>query len=74
MAEMTFRTVTSTTRDVPIIEVWYGNTFVATICPSPPGIPGVAFSVVSKYLDPDGLVLDRDEPPALAVTFDLERG
>lgn len=47
---MTLRPSVSLTRGVPIVEVWWGPMFIATICPPPPGSEIAAFTVVSKYL------------------------
>ena len=73
MPIVTFREGRSTTRDVRIIEVWYGNRFVATISPVDAGGNVVALNVISKYLDLGRVVLDPAEPPGLAVIFDLDR-
>lgn len=71
MPIMTFRKSYAPLRGVDIIEVWWGDRFIATITPGPSSI--ASFTVVSKYLDLDRLVLDPKEPPALAVSFDLDR-
>lgn len=67
---MTFRKSHAPLRGVDIIEVWWGDRFIATITPGPDSI--VSFTVISKYLALDRLVLDPKEPPALGVTFDLD--
>lgn len=69
---MTFREAVSTTRDVRIIEVWWGNLLIATINPIQAG-PVVGINVISKYLDLGRVVLDPAEPPGLSVIFDLDR-
>ena len=68
---MTFRKSHSPLRGVDIIEVWWGDRFIATITPGPDSI--VSFTVISKYLDLGRVVLDPAEPPGLAVIFDLDR-
>jgi hypothetical protein len=66
---MTFRPSVSVTRGVPIVEVWWGDLFIATICPPAPGTDLAAFTVVSKYLGE--VVRDDDAPPAVVIGFDL---
>lgn len=70
MPIVTFRKSYAPLRGVDIIEIWWGDSFIATIAPGPSSI--ASFTVVSKYLDLDHLVLDTNEPPALGVTFDLD--
>ncbi len=63
-----------TTRDVQVIEVWYNDKFVATICPPPRGLKDMAaLTIVSKHLrnDPNGIFIEvQKEPPVLFVRFD----
>ena len=59
-------------RDVDVVEVWFGDIFIATIAPAPPGAVGV--SIFSKYLNPLQAFADLGKtPPAMFVPFDLDR-
>jgi hypothetical protein len=59
-----FRVTKHPTRDIELVEVWHNNLFIATISPPPPDqreLP--VFSIVSNYLDTEGVVIDIDDPP-----------
>jgi hypothetical protein len=70
MTMMTFRPSVSMTRGVPIVEVWWGDRFIATICPPPEGSDLAAFSIVSKHIN--AVVHDKGEPQAVVIGFDLK--
>jgi hypothetical protein len=74
---ISFRLSRSTTRDVPVVEVWADDRFIATIYPSDAlrgdasrGDGLCAISVISKYLE--DVVVDPSSPPAAVIFFDLD--
>jgi hypothetical protein len=59
-------------RDVNVVEVWYNNQFIATICPPPPYDNRAAITVISKHIDAAGVVVDNTdpvEPPVVMIPF-----
>lgn len=62
-----------TIRDVEVVEVWFRDTFVATICPAEPADPPM-LTVTSKYIDPDGIAVEKTPPPTVVIRFDMTKG
>lgn len=64
---ITFVQSISLTRGVPVVEVWYGDRFIATICPPPLDNDRAAVTIISKHLDT--VIRDDNAPAAVLVTF-----
>jgi len=62
-------------RDVDVVEVWFGDKFLATIVPPPPEMGETAgVTIVSFYLDARKAFADLGKkPPAMFIPFDLEK-
>ena len=59
---------TALTRDVEVVEVWFGDRLIATIVPSLDDMAAV--TIVSKHLDPGNAIIDMaQEPPTILIPF-----